>query len=275
MYSGSTINAFSGHVLGAHQRIDKIARRQLQQLCPNNEFPSIKEILKFEGNNGPDAIKRKSPAKDEPWHFIDPFDMTDDELIKQIELHYKNLVCALRNKDQVKSAFEAAWIAHAIVDGLTPARHFPYEEKMSELRNGQSKDTRNSLYRKFMMSGDTKSKTIKNNWKMWGPKGLYTNHAAFETGVAILMAPHNRLGVLPKPTKIANFKKQNLTKWFRAQSQSIAKLDIYSQFCKSGWNIPVAKEVRKYLIPEIVQAVTLVWYKACLDAKEPTKIGAK
>lgn len=271
MYSGSTISAASGRLLGAHQRIDKIARRQLELLCPKNNFPPIKDILKFEGNNGPDAIKRKSPAKNEPWHFIDPFDNDDNNLIEQINLHYKNLVEALRDNDKVKSAFEAAWIAHAIVDGLTPAHHFPYEKKMSELRGGMGNDSRNSIYNKLMMKGSTRRETIVNNWKMWGPKGLYTNHAAFETGVAVLMAPLSRLGSLPKATKIAKFKKQDLNKWFRNQSQSIAKLNIYDQFCETGWTIAVAKKVRRQLIPEIIQAVTLVWYKAYLDSKKQTK----
>ncbi|NDA64389.1 MAG: hypothetical protein EBX50_20525 [Chitinophagia bacterium] len=274
MYSGSTISSASGRLLGAHQRIDKIAHRQLQQLCPKNTFPSIKNILKFEGNNGPDAIKRKSPAKDEPWHFIDPHDHSDDNLIKQIELHYKNLVQALNQKDEIKSAFEAAWIAHAIVDGLTPAHHYPYDEKLSELRCGQSNDTRTSLYKKLVMQGETKTKTLKNNWKMWGPKGLYTNHANFETGVALLMAPISKLGTLPKPSAITKFKKQNLEQWYRQQSQAIAKLNIYDQFCESGWNIKVARKVRKQLIPDIIQAVTLVWYKAYLDSKQPKVLNS-
>jgi len=267
MYSGSTISAASGRILGAHQRIDKIAHRQLQQLCPKNSFPSIKNILTFEGNNGPDAIKRKSPAKDEPWHFIDPHDHSDKNLIMQIELHYKNLVKALTEKDEVKSAFEAAWIAHAIVDGLTPAHHYPYDEKLSELRSGQTNDSRTSVYRKIVIKSETKTKTIKNNWKMWGPKGLYTNHATFETGVAVLMAPLNKLGKIPKQSTVAKFKKQNLEDWYREQSQAIAKLNIYDQFCESGWTINVAKKVRSQLIPEIIQAVTLVWYKAYLDSK--------
>lgn len=271
MYSGSTISSVSGRLLGAHQRIDKIARKQLDQLCPNNNFPSIKNILRFEGNNGPDAIKRKSPAKDEPWHFIDPFNHEDLNLIEQIDLHYKNLVLALKNNDEIKSAFEAAWIAHAIVDGLTPAHHFPYEEKMSELRCGQGQESRNSLYKKLVMNGGTKTEAIKNNWKMWGPKGLYTNHANFETGVAVLLTAFNRLSNCPKASKITILKKQDLGRWFRSQSQSIAKLDIYNQFCESGWTLDVAKKVRKQLIPEIIQAVTLVWYKAHIESSRAPK----
>lgn len=55
------------------------------------------EILHFEGNNGPDGIKRKSPSQDEPWHFIDPTRADDRELIDMILDHHHNLVDALRH----------------------------------------------------------------------------------------------------------------------------------------------------------------------------------
>jgi hypothetical protein len=29
-------------------------------------------------------------------------------------------------------AFQAAWLAHAVVDGLTPAHHYPYESEASK-----------------------------------------------------------------------------------------------------------------------------------------------
>jgi hypothetical protein len=50
--------------MGAHQKIDRTARNLLEHLAPACPFPRTKTILHFEGNNGPDAIKRKSPAKD-------------------------------------------------------------------------------------------------------------------------------------------------------------------------------------------------------------------
>src|SRR4051812_35123169 len=136
MYSGSTLTNFSGLIMGAHQKIDRIARNHLERLAPASSFPRKKTILHFEGNNGPDGIKRKSPAKNEPWHYIQPFDSEDKGLIKIIEDHYASLVSALKKGDDVGAAFEAAWLSHAIVDGLTPAHHYPYEEKLVELRNG-------------------------------------------------------------------------------------------------------------------------------------------
>ncbi len=55
MYSGSTFNAYSGVLLGAHQRIDRMARATTYQLAANCDFPGIREILRFEGNDGPDG----------------------------------------------------------------------------------------------------------------------------------------------------------------------------------------------------------------------------
>src|ERR1035441_2898896 len=97
MYSGSTFNKYSGQLLGAHQKIDRVARRHLERLLPHCQFPSAKAILQFEG-------------------------------------HYRKLVEVLKAGDRVRAAFEAAWLAHAVVDGLTPAHHYPYAEKLVELR---------------------------------------------------------------------------------------------------------------------------------------------
>src|ERR1700747_1963953 len=105
MYSGSTFSTLSGRVLGAHQKIDRLARRHLERLAPRSPFPRTASILHFEGLNGPDGIKRKSPAKDEPWHYLQPFDMNDNQLIKLIEDHYRKLVAALKAKDSVRASF--------------------------------------------------------------------------------------------------------------------------------------------------------------------------
>jgi hypothetical protein len=272
MYSGSTITSFSGRILGAHQRIDKIARIQLEHLLPLSPFPKTQAILHFEGQNGPDAIKRKSPAKDEPWHYMQPFDTDDTQLIELIEDHYKKLVVALRTKDSVRSAFEAAWIAHAIVDGLTPAHHYPYEEKLVELASGRSIDERTTVAKKLILPGETTSHQVQNNWKMWGPKGLFTTHAAFEWGVAMLLAPLNFRKLLVTPDKITGFKEKTLGQWFREEAQAIAQLELYDDFYKTGWTIPLARRVRNQLVPSIIQAVALVWYGAALEAEGKKRV---
>lgn len=271
MYSGSTMTPFSGQILGSHQKIDRVARKHLQILLPDSNFPKIKTILKFEGNNGPDGIKRKSPAKNEPWHYIQPFDLKDDQLLGLIEGHYEQLVIALKAKDDVKSGFEAAWLAHAVVDGLTPAHHYPYEEKLSELRNGEGNHTRDSIKNKIVMPGITRKHQVKNNWKMWGPKGLFITHSTFELGFATLLAPMKLTKALPKTPDIDNFLKQPLSQWFRNVAQNIDKLSFYDSFYKTGWTIPLAHRVRRDLAPALVQAVTLVWYRALFEANNSSK----
>lgn len=271
MYSGSTFTTFSGRILGAHQKIDRLARRHLEQLLPHTNFPSAKSVMYFEGDNGPDGIKRKSPGKDEPWHFIQPFDTNDTKLISAIEDHYRKLVSALQKDDQVRAAFEAAWLSHAIVDGLTPAHHYPYEEKLVELSNGRSIDNRTSVGKKVIAPGETAMRQIRNNWHIWGPKGLITTHAAFESGVAMLIAPIRIRSSALTQDKIESFTSQSLGQWFRQVAQDVAKLELYDTFYKSGWTIPLARRVRTQLAPILVQAVTMAWYGAALEATKGSK----
>lgn len=266
MYSGSTISNFSGRLLGAHQNIDRLARRNLERLVPQCRFPSARAILHFEGKNGPDGIKRKSPAQDEPWHYLQPFDLEDTQLIKLIEGHYKRLVKALRTNDSVRASFEAAWLAHAIVDGLTPAHHYPYEEKLIELSHGQSIKARTTISKKLIMPGPTPGSQVRNNWKMWGPKGLFTTHAAFECGIAMLIAPVNIRRFLLTTDKIDDFKAKPLAQWFRHLAQDVARLELYDTFYESGWTVSLARRVRRHLAPAVVQAVALVWYGAAVEA---------
>ncbi|HSW85701.1 MAG TPA: hypothetical protein VLF79_03790 [Candidatus Saccharimonadales bacterium] len=266
MYSGSTISAYSGRLLGAHQKIDRLAHKKLNRLIPNSQFPGVKAILHFEGQNGPDAIKRKSPAKDEPWHYMQPNNPQDTQLVNLIENHYKRLVKALRAEDKIRASFEAAWLSHAIVDGLTPAHHYPYEEKLVELRCGRGIDDRTSIGKKLIMPGVDISHLIQNNWRMWGPKGLFTTHAAFEAGVAILIAPARLCRWSLTPENIQNFKDQSIAQWFRSLAQDVANLQLYNAFYESGWTIPLARRIRQQLTPTLVQAVALAWYGAAKEA---------
>lgn len=265
MYSGSTFTSYSGQILGAHQKIDRVSRRHLQKLLPGNHFPQISTILNFEGDNGPDGIKRKSPAKNEPWHFIMPFDMTDTQLIGLIEGHYQLLVKALKAKDDIRAGFEAAWLAHAVVDGLTPAHHYPYEEKLVELM-GKGIHHRTTVKNKILMPGHNRKHQMKNNWKMWGPKGLFITHSTFELGVATLIVPMKLAKAVPTKADIDNFNSQDLGKWFRITAQGIAAMELYDAFYKFGWTIPLSYKVRRTLAPTLVKSVTLVWYAALMEA---------
>lgn len=254
--------------MGAHQKIDRVAHRHLQQLAPGVSFPSIREILHFEGGNGPDAIKRKSPAKDEEWHYFQPFDLTDTELVRLINRHYKALVAALVKADDVRAAFEAAWLAHAMVDGLTPAHQYPYEEKLIELRGGEGIESRTTIKEKLVMPGETRRKQVANNWKMWGPGGLMTSHGTFEWGVATAILPLRFKLALPTDDEIKAFQSKGISDWYRSAAQDVAKLGLYDRFLQHGWTIPMTRAVRKELAPRIIRAVTLAWYGALYEARQ-------
>lgn len=267
MYSGTTLTRFSGRVLGAHQKIDRVARRHLSHLIEDNSlFPKARTILEFEGRNGPDGIKRKSPARDEPWHYFNPFDEKDSQLTDLIDQHYKLLVKELKGRNNERAAFEAAWLAHAIVDGLTPAHHYPYEEKLVELRGGQPIETRTTIKAKLVMPGETPSQKFRNNWKMWGPKGLITTHGLFEVGIATLIAPLSFNKVIPTEADLEKVREIGVIELFRQAAREIAVLDMYDRYYEHGWTPKMAYDVRNRLAPTIVRTVTLAWYSALVDA---------
>ncbi len=267
MYSGTTLHKYSGRLLGAHQKIDRVARRHLEKIIPQGQlFPSARQILKFEGKNGPDGVKRKSPAKDEPWHYFSPFDDDDSQLIELIEHHYETLVQELKADNHERIAFEAAWLAHALVDGLTPAHHYPYEEKLVELRGGQGIETRTSYKEKLVMPGDTRRQKAKNNWLMWGPGGLLTSHIFFELGVAALFKPLNFGEAVPKPEQLQEIRQIGVAAWFKRTAREIGVLNMYDTYQRKGWTPKLARQIRQKLGPLIVQTVTLTWYAALVDA---------
>jgi hypothetical protein len=262
MYSGTTLTKYSGRVMGAHQKIDRVARRHLKLLLKSDDphFPRIRQILHFEGKNGPDGIKRKSPAKDEPWHYYDPFDDTDTQLLDIIKGHSIALTTELKAQNMERAAFEAAWLAHAIVDGLTPAHHYPYEEKLTELRGGEGLDSRDSIKGKLVIPGETRRDMIRNNWRMWGSKGLMTTHGTFELGVASLLAPLKLSEARPSKADIALLEEVGVIEIFRRTACEIAMLDLYTAYYQKGWTPRLAHQVRTRLGPMIIRTVTMAWY---------------
>lgn len=268
MYSGSTLKGTQKFDawFGAHQKIDRTARRHLEQLVPDASFPGRKNILKFEGMDGPDGIKRKTPAKDEPWHYFDPEDANDTQLLQIISGHYKQLVKALKIGNQARASFEAAWLAHAVVDGLTPAHHYPYEEELVRLRGGASIETRTTPKEKLLMPGDTLPQRISHNWQMWGDKGLLATHIAFEIGIAVMIMPLRLRRAFPTGDELQEVQKKGVSKLFVERAQKIDRLHMYETFYKSGWTPKLAKLVRRQLMPTIVNTVTLIWYMAVREA---------
>jgi hypothetical protein len=256
----------SGRVFGAHQKIDRLARGTLRELMKKDTaFPNKRLILHFEGINGPDAIKRKSPAQDEPWHYYSPFDEHDTQLLQIISDHYDALVQSLKDKDNVRSGFEAAWLAHALVDGLTPPHHFPYEEQLAQLR-GEGLETRNTIKGKLVMPGETPFKRLSNNWKMWGPHGLLTAHGFFEFGIAALIKPFTLKQVMLSDTDIIELAEYGVLELFRRKAREIAALNMYEAYQKNGWTRELVRQARRTMVPVMVHTVTLTWYAACIDA---------
>lgn len=262
----------SGKLIGTHQRLDRVSRAFLMKLAPKNTyFPTYKEIIYFEGNRGPDGLKRKSPGVDEPLHFILP-DNDDGKLIEIIKNHQYNLKKALKKQDSVRAAFEAAWLAHAITDGLTPAHHFPYQEAVSELMSDKEYISIFGQPVKGIMRGDNIAEAARNNWLYWGAEGLMTKHIAFEYGVALVAAAKTGKSLTPKLPKtelkrLKNYQNLDLVAEFYASLRRISDLKMYDRFRKGGWTAELALESAEILLPEIVRVITIAWL-SCLPQEE-------
>lgn len=255
--------------MGVHQRIDRLARRELVHLLHKPKFfPTVHEVLHFEGLNGPDGIKRKSPGTDEPWHYLDPTDPKDNNLRTIISDHMYNLTEALATDNRERAAFEAAWLAHAITDGLTPAHHYPLEEKLEELRGGQGLETRNTTGKKLVLPGKTRRHQLINNWEFWGAKGVMTTHFTFEWGIATTLASGRLQKCAPSGNDVVRLKKEGFMPLFDEALMRIVNLKLYEEFSRIGWTRRLARETRAHLIPEIVRVVTLAWYECSLAAIE-------
>jgi hypothetical protein len=269
MYSTSTLSPlrYFDSWFGAHQKIDRVARRDLLALMaaesqPLTFFPTNRQLAHFEGFNGPDGIKRKSPGQAEPWHYYDPKNENDKQLLEIIAEHQGLIRAAIEGHDTIRLTFEAAWLAHAIVDGLTPAHHYPYERELTELRGGKGIETRTSIKEKLVLPGDTLRKRARNNWKMWGEKGLLSSHIAFEMGVATIITPIRYRTTQPSAADIEYLRRHGFGAYFKRQAQQIAQLGLYDDFIGSGWTPRLAKQVRRELVPIIINTVTLGWYDA-------------
>jgi len=272
MYSGLVLTRYSGRLMGAHQKIDRIARRHLAELTgPTTAFPRIRSILHFEGKNGPDGVKRKNPGK-EPWHFFDPLSGDDEGYLKLLSVHYEGLVSHLKTKNKERASFEAAWLAHAIVDGLTPAHHYPFDEKASELRGGKDPSTRATIWQKWIFTGDTLSKTIASTMKAWGPRGLFTAHVLFEAGFTFIIRPLRFPDARPTANDIALATELGYQEYFLRQARKIAHMKMFDAYLKDGWTNKLSRQVREELAPTVVRTATIIWYLAEQEAAEDVKL---
>lgn len=258
---------YSGKLIGVHQKLDKAAFRLLgEKLGELPDFPSIKEILYFEGSRGPDGLKTKSPGIDDPDYFIIP-SKDDGILFGIITNHQHNLTQALKKGDRERAAFEAAWMAHAITDALTPAHHYPYRKVVDELMTDKDYKRLFGHEIKGIMRGESLLQAARNNWLYWGAGGVMTKHIAYEYGVAYIIKPVKLVRLMPKQLDATELKGINLKDEFYKSLEKVDSLKMYDHFVESGWTTQLAVETREILIPEIVRAIVLGWASCIEKAK--------
>lgn len=267
MYSTTTLSKntkLTGKLVGTHQQIDQAARKVLAKHLPRGKyFPGIKEIRHFSGALGPDGLKRKSPDEDDPSHMFDG--EHGEQLVRQVLDHHYNLVQALKNRNNVRAAFEAAWLAHKVVDALTPAHHYPLSEAKEELMSNKEFVKIFGAPIKGIMHGRNVAETIRNNWIYWGAGGCFSKHLAYEYGVVVIAAALPQRKIIPAVGK-AEFQYVDVR---RILFDSLARIQpdkIYNNFRKDGWTTDLALETKNLVLPEIVRAVALIWYSAAEEA---------
>jgi hypothetical protein len=271
MYAGFLTTKHTSNWLGTHQRLDRLAFRAVRRYVMVHsepmrarallaQFPSLKLIQHFEGFNGPDGIKLKSPGHKESPHFYDPYG-ADSPIFGLLRQHGLELKKALRGRNEERAAFEASWLAHTLVDGLTPAHHYPYEQELEELR-GESGVTRTSKAKKMLVRGNTARDTLRKNWQFLGAKGLLTTHQNFEMGVASALLPLRLRSAMPSGLEVEYAKQHGLVETFQVTARAIADLHLYERFYKNGWTVDIARDVRGLLLPQIVKTVALAWLLA-------------
>ena len=256
----------SGKLIGVHQKLDKVARKLLDAKMEGVDFPTIKEILYFEGSRGPDGIKKKSPGVDDPDYFIIP-SKDDGKLFEIVMNHQHNLAQALKSDNRERAAFEAAWMAHALTDAMTPAHHYPYRKVVDELMTDKDYKTLFGHEIKGIMRGETLLQAARNNWLYWGAGGVMTKHIAYEYGVAYIIKPVRLERLMPKNLEAADLKKVDLKKEFYDAVNKVDSLKMYDHFLDAGWTTQLAVETREILIPEIVRLIVLGWASSIVLAK--------
>jgi len=255
------------YVLRAHQKIDKAAYRQLTDLTDCSKIFTYREVVHFEGRRGPDSPRLKKGGGQPPWHFYDP-DGENEEYFLVLKSHYDGLVKEIKKGDRARTGFEAAWLAHALVDGLTPAHHYPYEEQLEDLRS-ENKSTRETLRGHFIVKGNSFLGTVRKSSQLIGPKGLLTTHTTFEAGAATIILPLllNR-AILSEEELNDSDGYEGLIESFKIYVSEIDAFHMYERFYRKGWTPSLSLDIRRELAPRMVKVVTLAWFNALKEAKK-------
>ncbi len=255
----------SGRHIGVHQKIDRVARRHFKHLeRPEMKFPGIKDILHFEGIRGPDGIKLKSPGVDEPWHFVDPKNPSQ-QFLSYVGDHGNNLSQALSDHDIQRASFEAAWLAHVVTDGLTPAHHEPLGDEIERMRG--SDDMPSTLHEKLIMpGGGSPTDFVRNNWQYWGAGGLMTSHMMYEAGVATAIKPLQFNDVQVSDKMLAQVSEIGFESVYLEAIRYINSLGMFEIYKRKGWTHRLAQLTTDELMPRIIQMVILAWHEAYTKA---------
>lgn len=260
MYAGFITAKHTANWLGVHQKFNKVAYRQIVPFVRMQQFPAIDRILHFEGYNGPDGVKVKSAHRhDEPSHFYNPQN-EEGAILGHLDNHWHSFIKALQKQDTIKAAFEASWLAHVITDGLTPAHHHPYEEELKQLYATSNQEIQRPSQKVFLQ-GDTKREMIKQNWQMWGRKGLLSTHIYFEMGVAAAVIT-GRFNQPINPAALAEARQLGHLAYFKKEAADIDRLNIYEEFYRTGWTTKLARMIRHQLAPTMTQAIAIEWILA-------------
>ena len=256
---------------GIHQRLDQAAYRMIQPYLPHDGFPDVKEVLHFEGYNGPDGLNTKVGLKPKglkpkdltnPSHEYDPVSDTG-EVPARIANHYAGLVSALKSGDLIRAGFEAAWLAHFVGDGLTPAHQFPLEEKIA------------AAAARDLTKGDTGKITaaVKKNWAIWGAKGHMSTHMNFEMGIAFALVI---FPIRPEFSEheLARARQLGPVEYFKSEARAVSALGLYDRFYRQGWTNDLAVTVKNRLAPQVARTIGTIWLLALLEAGQQLATAA-
>jgi len=264
MYSGFVLPRKAIGKIGIHQRLDTSAYRMIKSYLPKGAMPPIKDIIHFEGVNGPDGLKIKSPGVNEPSHLYNPMDDTG-EVPGHITGHFELMVDALKRQDSVRAAFEASWLAHYVCDGLTPAHHWPLDLKLTEAAEMVPQAVRDGDTTKFVAE-------LKKNWAVYGSKGHLSTHVYFEVGIAFALL------VLPlRPefgrSDLDEARGLGYLEYFKREAREIAELELYERFYEKGWTADVASPIKKVVAPVTARTIGIIWLMAVEAAGYELKHG--
>jgi len=253
-------------ILHAHQKVDRVAYQHLIALLDPKINPpiSIDEILYFEGSRGPDAAKLKKGVTESPWHFYQPYGI-NSIFLKVVTDHYDRLVEQIVAGNKEHAAFEAAWLAHALVDGLTPAHQYPYEKELASIRNSDKK-TRCNISSHLLVHTDSAKESLKRSFKLIGPRGLLTTHTGFEAGASSIILSLNLAKALPDNTDLKLLESTSFIDIFERYARQIEHFKMYDRFYRRGWTQALARDMRLEVAPRMVRMVTLAWYSAFVSA---------